>query len=422
MRLLYITPSFQHPSMRGPTRCYHFIKHLSKGHRITLLSLTRSEVSPSAMKEMASYTERILVFDSNRGSNSHASELVGKLPWIGGRLKRSLQLRDGVNQMKKVFSDLARQECYDVVLFHGKSVFPVIDGWNGLPIVVDFCDASSMRILTSMQHAGVAKLPLRILRYLQVRQVERKLIKKTPNLAFVSSRDREAILGAGNKAEVIPIGVDLHYWKRKSNHFQPNSIVFTGVMNYGPNEDAALYLIERILPLLRRRISDLEVLIVGRDPSSALIKKARCYDRVTVTGFVDDLRPYLERAAVFAAPLRYGAGIQNKILEAMAMEVPVVTTPLVAAGLRVDDGEPPPVVVAEEEGAFAESIVKLLGQEEERSRLAAAGRQFVENYFTWSHSAEKLEKMCLAAAGINGLWPETDGQRLSLNDRIQSAL
>ena len=140
--------------------------------------------------------------------------------------------------------------------------------------------------------------------------------------------------------------------------------------------------------------------------SPALIKKARHHSDVTVTGFVDDLRPYLEGATVFAAPLRYGSGTQNKVLEAMAMEVPVITTPLVAAGLRVDGGEAPPVVVTDGENSFAESIVSLLRQEKERSRLAIGGRQFMENHFTWSRSAEQLEKMCLAAAQTNGPWQE----------------
>jgi glycosyltransferase involved in cell wall biosynthesis len=173
-------------------------------------------------------------------------------------------------------------------------------------------------------------------------------------------------------------------------------------MNYAPNEDAALYLIEKILPLVRRSIPDLEVLIVGRDPSPALKEKAQQFKDVTVTGFVDDVRPYLERAAVFAAPLRYGSGIQNKVLEAMAMEVPVITTSLAAAGLRVDGAGEPPVIVADGEEQFAQRLVTLLGQKEERARLAAEGRRFVENHFVWSRSAAKLEEMCLAAIEMNG--------------------
>jgi glycosyltransferase involved in cell wall biosynthesis len=235
-------------------------------------------------------------------------------------------------------------------------------------------------------------------RYRQVKQIEDKMIAKTPHIAFVSWRDREAVVGATEHGKVVPIGVDHSYWTRQTRDPRPNCLAFTGVMNYAPNEDAAIYLIERILPLLRRAIPNIELLIVGRDPTPALKERAQRHPEVTVTGFVDDVRTCLERAAVFVAPLRYGSGIQNKILEAMAMEVPVVTTSLAAAGLRVDGAGAPPVLVADGEKEFAERVIALLGEEDERQRLAGEGRRFVENHFIWSRSAAKLEEMCFAAA------------------------
>jgi glycosyltransferase involved in cell wall biosynthesis len=165
-------------------------------------------------------------------------------------------------------------------------------------------------------------------------------------------------------------------------------------MNYAPNEDAALHLIDGILPRVRRSIPDAELLVVGRDPTPALLERSRRLPGVTVTGFVEDLRPYLERAAVCAAPLRFGAGVQNKILEAMAMEVPVATTSIAAAGLRVDGAGEPPLCVADDEERFAASLVRLLQDPEERARLAREGRRFVEDHFVWARQAEELEKLC----------------------------
>jgi glycosyltransferase involved in cell wall biosynthesis len=399
MRILYITPSFQHPAMRGPTRCYHFIKELSQRHQITLLALTSTEVPAVPMQEMAAYTEQIRLFSANGASNTPAAGIFGRVPVVGGSIKHALQRREGVKQMKKAFMELVRRESYDVVLFHGKSIYAVIEDLNGQPLVVDFCDATSMRYQSKMQYAGAAKRLWFALRYQQIKQIESKMIARTPHLAFVSWRDREAALGGNNRGKVVPIGVDHRYWQRQTRQPRPNCLAFTGVMNYAPNEDAALYLIEKILPLVRRSLPDLEVLIVGRDPSPALKEKAQQFKDVTVTGFVDDVRPYLEAAAVFVAPLRYGSGIQNKVLEAMAMEVPVITTSLAAAGLRVDGAGEPPVIVADGEEQFAQRLVALLGQKEERARLATEGRRFVENHFVWSRSAAKLEEMCLAAAG-----------------------
>jgi glycosyltransferase involved in cell wall biosynthesis len=129
-----------------------------------------------------------------------------------------------------------------------------------------------------------------------------------------------------------------------------------------------------------------------------LVNMAQRYPDVTVTGAVDDIRPYLERADVFVAPLRFASGVQNKVLEAMSMEVPVVTTPVVAAGLCVDDVEPQLVIgrTAEE---IAARIVRLLAHAEERARLSTEGRRFVEAHCSWCRSAKKLEELCVAAVG-----------------------
>ncbi|MFQ6113383.1 MAG: glycosyltransferase [bacterium] len=396
MRILYITPSFQHPKMRGPTRCYHFIRELSKRHAITLLSLTKSKVMPDAMKEMASYTERILTFNAIKSAELPAQSRLSFLTRFSNKLQGASKTREAVMEMKRAFLDLVHQECYDVILFHGKAVFKVIEDWNGLPIVADFCDATSMRILASMRYASLARLLWLLRRYLKVRQIEKKLIRKTPHLAFISERDRDVILGPKNEVKVIPLGMDLAYWSRKTNNPRSNCIVYTGTMDYRPNADGAFYLIDKIVPLLRRSVSNLEVFIVGRGPSRALIKKAEQYPDVTVTGFVEDIRPYFEQATVYAAPLRFASGMQNKLLEALAMEVPVVTTSIAADGLRVD-GSAPPVLVANGKKQFAEKIIYLLKNKEERSRLATEGRRFIESHFVWSHNAEMLENMCLNA-------------------------
>lgn len=401
MKILYVTPSFQHPAMRGPTRCYHFIKELSKRHKITLMALTNCEVAEAPMREMTAYTERIEIFSANGKSNSPTAAAVGHVPVVGKKVKRVLQRRAGIEQMKKAFGKMTQKGAFDVVLFHGKSIFSVIEDWNARPLVVDFCDATSMRYQNKMDYANPAKRLWYSLRYRQIKHIEDRMIAKTPHVAFVSWRDREAVLGAEERGRVVPIGVDHRFWTRKTHNPRPYCLAFTGVMNYAPNEDAAIYLIDQILPKVRRTIPEVELLIIGRDPTPALQERAKRFPNITVTGFVDDMRTYLEQASVFAAPLRYGSGIQNKILEAMAMEMPVVTTPLAEAGLRVDGAGSPPVIIAEGEDKFAESLIMLLRQREQRERFARDGRRFVENHFVWSSSAAKLEEMCFAAVSTN---------------------
>jgi glycosyltransferase involved in cell wall biosynthesis len=163
-------------------------------------------------------------------------------------------------------------------------------------------------------------------------------------------------------------------------------------MDYPPNTDAALFLIQEILPLVRRSVPDARVLIVGRDPPPRLLSVGQ-QPGVSVTGFVEDVRPYLEQATVFVAPLRFGAGIQNKVLEAMAMEVPVVASPLAADGVRAVGGQPAPVQVAQDQQQFADLIIRQLAEQANTAAPYTEARRFVERHFVWRRSGEILEQV-----------------------------
>ena len=396
MKMLYITPAFQHPNVRGPNRHYHFVRELSQRHEITLLTVARSDIPQEAMQEVTSYTHKLYVFDASGTAQTSTSKALSSVPAVGRQLSQDLLLRRTVAEMRETFERLLREESFDVVLFHGKSVFPVIEEAYDLPTVTDFCDATSMRIKTKIDYAPIAKRPLLALRYQKVRRRERDIIEKTPYQAFISSRDREAVLGPEATAEIIPNGLDLNYWKRRNFTRDPKSLLFTGVMDYAPNEDAAVYLIDEILPLLRTQVPDVKIYIAGRSPTPALLERGEQHPEVIVTGFVDDMRDYLERATIFVSPLRYASGMQNKLQEALAMEVPIVTTSVAAAGLRIN-GQNAPLYVGDGAEQFAQRTLELLQRPDEQARLAAASRQFAEKYFDWARSAMQLEKMCFDA-------------------------
>jgi glycosyltransferase involved in cell wall biosynthesis len=159
-------------------------------------------------------------------------------------------------------------------------------------------------------------------------------------------------------------------------------------MHYRPNADAALRLGRDVLPLVRREVPHAELLLVGRDPSAELIALGM-EPGVVVTGLVEDVRPFLDQATVFAAPLRWASGIQNKILEAMAMELPVVTSTAAADGLRPESGGAPPLVVADDAASMAAALVRYL-RNEERAPCEEA-RRFVEQHFSWRTHALRVE-------------------------------
>jgi glycosyltransferase involved in cell wall biosynthesis len=202
-------------------------------------------------------------------------------------------------------------------------------------------------------------------------------------------------------ATVLPNGVDLGFWQRSAgSSLGSNEIVFTGAMDYPPNSDAALLLIREILPIVRESIPDAHLSIVGRDPIDKLVR-AGSAPGVTVTGLVADIRPYLEAAAVFAAPLRFGAGIQNKVLEALAMDVPTIASPNGAGGLVTADGVRPPLTVtpASDPVRFAAVIVDRLRAAAQDPTPPPDGRTFVERHFTWARSGDLLDGVLRTAAG-----------------------
>jgi hypothetical protein len=395
--------------MRGSARSYHLLKHLSPRHAITLLGIAWTPVPAAVRSDMTSYLEALHVVDASRMVELPPEAAPRRGPgWIGrlaGRLRldgearargpgRSLQKRAAVERLAQSFARLVESGSYDVVLLKGASIETVLNGCDSLPFVVDPGDANSRRHLDSLRHAPLLEWPSLLRHSREVRQSEMRVVRRTPHLAFVSCRDRDAFVGRHGGGKVVPNGVDLDSWTRRREPASGSRLVFTGVMDYRPNADAAMFLVDEIAPRIRALVPDLSVAIVGRSPSPALLERARRCPGVICTGLVDDVRPFLEEATVFVAPLRFASGTQNKVLEALAMEVPVVCTSTVAEGLHFDDFKDPPVRVADRAGPFARAVVELLSSQRERARLAVEGREFVRERFDWAGSARLLEALC----------------------------
>jgi glycosyltransferase involved in cell wall biosynthesis len=290
----------------------------------------------------------------------------------------------------------------DVAVSSGKQTLAVLDELGGVPLVVDVTDATSIRLSGAARHAD----PVRRLRLVAearaMRRIEASLLARADELVFASRRDCEALL-AGRRpvhgaATVIPNGVDLDYWRRATDRLGDSTVVFTGGMHYPPNTDAALTLIRSIMPIVWQERPDARLLVVGRDPTPELVAAGGADARVLVTGFVDDVRPFLEQATVFAAPLRFGAGIQNKLLEAMAFELPVVASTVAADGLRVDPATPLPITVADEPVPFAQHLVAELDAARADASPRAEVRAYVATHFDWTTSGRHLDEVIRRAA------------------------
>lgn len=187
---------------------------------------------------------------------------------------------------------------------------------------------------------------------------------------------------------VIPNGVDPEYFHPASRDPLPCSIVFTGMMGYVPNYDGMIYFLDVIFPLILKKVPQATVAIVGNKPPQALLKRAS--HNVIVTGLVDDVRPFVWNSSVYVVPLRMGSGTRLKVLEAMAMRKPIVTTSIGCEGIDVTHGES--ALVVDEPEAFAESVIELFRNEHLRKKLTDHGYELVRDRYQWSIVGQQVEQ------------------------------
>lgn len=384
MNILYLTNGFPFPLTSGYLRHYFLIKELAEDHEVSLLSMVAPSYKEEHQEALRPFTKRIMTFSSGSKGGSLSKKIVRRL--------RSISQPDpSVQKMRQAIDELLRTDHFDVVV-SGKRTMEAVAHLR-IPLVADMCDATSSRIQGSMRFASPARLPLLMLELKQMQQAEKAFMKRADHSIFISSRDREDLLGRQTKGTtIVPNGVDLDFWQRRTAVRARYQIAFTGAMDYRPNTDAALYLIQEIFPLVQKEIPKAELFIVGRDPTPALVAAGQ-RQGVTVTGFVNDVRDYLDHTTVFAAPLRFGAGQQNKVLEAMAMEIPVVASPLAADGLRTEEGAQPPLDIVSGTEQFAQRLVMKLREAESFPQPHHAGRLFIETHFVWGYSRQKLNEV-----------------------------
>jgi glycosyltransferase involved in cell wall biosynthesis len=209
----------------------------------------------------------------------------------------------------------------------------------------------------------------------------------------VSEDDRLRLesIAPGIRATSIPTGVDTRYFTPTPNRERPGRMVFSGSMDWHPNEDAVIYFADAILPRIRAEVPDAALTVVGRNPTARLREVAERAG-IDVTGTVDDVRPSIDEASVYVVPLRAGGGTRLKIFEALAMAKPVVSTTVGAEGLALESGRH--FVAADDPDSFASAVVSLLRDPARRLALGSAGRELVETYYSWPTIARQFEERC----------------------------
>ena len=215
----------------------------------------------------------------------------------------------------------------------------------------------------------------------------------------VSEEDRRRLAELAPRARTasIPTGVDTEYFRPAGHPQVAGRLVFSGSMDWHPNEDAIFYFNDAILPRIRARVPDVSLTVVGRNPSERL-RDLAARTGITVTGTVDDVRPHIDEAEVYVVPLRAGSGTRLKIFEALAMAKSVVSTTVGAEGLALTHGRD--VLLADAPDEFADAVVSLLGNPERRESIGRAGRELVETHFSWHQVAREFEARCEEAVDV----------------------
>ena len=390
MKILVVLPRFPYPLDKGDKlRAYHQSVELSKRHRIYLFCVSHHKVGDDAIQALRPYCQEIHVERLNIAvcafnivRNWFASKSLQMGYWNTERSKRHCRAF-----AKKVQPDVVYNQMVRTMPMVARLPFPK---------VMDFQDALSMNTERRMeQTTGFWRYVLHY-EFKMLRSSEYNAFSIFDGLTIISETDSEAIPHKKNgEIRIVTNGVDTDYFN--TTHYPlptTHSICFCGNMSYAPNVDAACFLVREVMPLVWEYCPYATVLIAGADPTPAvraLASKALKPQKVTVSGRMPDIRDAYASSQVFVAPMRIGSGLQNKLLEAMAMQKPCVTTSLANAALGATSGDQ--LFVGDSKEDLAYWICLLLGSEDVRTRIAEEGNRFVQQHYSWPAAVEPLEDL-----------------------------
>ncbi|HEV2201146.1 MAG TPA: glycosyltransferase [Bryobacteraceae bacterium] len=400
MKILWVKADFLHPTTRGgQIRTLETLKRLHRRHEIHYVGI-ENPAEPEGVARSSEYCTRAYpvrhsVADKN--SLAFAGQLVrglySPLPVAVERYRSAA--------MRQRIAELTSTTCFGATVCD--FLFPALNfpDLSGCILFQHNVEAAIWR-----RHASNARDPLRRWYFqLQARRMEiyeREVCRSVRRVIAVSAPDAAAMRDGYGTLRVawVPTGVDVEAFARpRGNELReseprdspPADVVFLGSMDWMPNQDGARWFVEEVFPRIRARKADCTVAIVGRRPDPATRFLAERFAGVTVTGTVDDVRPYLWGARISIVPLRVGGGTRLKIYEAMAAGVPVVSTAIGAEGLDVSPGEN--ISIADTPGDFADACVALLEGSDRRESMAAKARELVHARYSWDEVAKCFERL-----------------------------
>ncbi|MCM8795282.1 MAG: glycosyltransferase [Candidatus Omnitrophica bacterium] len=384
MNILFVTDRFPWPIFSGDSStAYYLIKQLSERNRIYLVSFIREEREEEFSIHIKNFCASIktVLLPEIFSKGSILERLFSRYPMP---FKRSYSPK-----MKEIIKETLLKEDIDIVHI------------NSLKMGIYFLDIDRPKIfalrdsyayylgqLMKYQKGDILEKINLVIYYQRVRNYEKDLVNKLGTSVVVAKEDRDFLRHYTPKADirVIPIGVDTEFFSIQDTKPKLNTLIFTGNMSYPPNADAVVYFYKEIFPLIKRKMPEVRFYVVGRFESQILSSKAK---DIIFTGFVPDIRPYLREASVFVCPLRFGTGMKNKILEAMAMGKPIVATKKSLSGIDFEDKKH--LLIADNPEDFAQKVTLLLKNENLCQQLGRQARSLVTEKYTWTRVTEEYQ-------------------------------
>ena len=380
-KILYLVHRIPYPPNRGDRiRSFHLLEFLAARSEVHLAFLSEGPPSPKAMKALAKHSAELA-----------AVTLGPRTRWLraawslgSGRTATEGLFRS--SQLARIIGRWARDTRFDAVLVFCSSMAQYLDvaGLEGVPIVVDLVDVDSQKWLDYTESAGGLKRAVFRLEGRRLRRLERSLVERAKAVTLVSRHEADLLreFCPTDRIHAIANGVDLDYFRPAGpdESYDSRQCVFTGALDYRANLDGVQWFCRHVWPEVHRRRPGVSFALVGSNPSATAYRLAEL-PGVELVGEVPDVRPHLASAAIAVVPLRVARGIQNKVLEALAMGKAVVASPQSLEGLGVE----PEVHLRQAAGPeeWINAISDLLDNPELRNRLGRAGRAYVEEQHCW---------------------------------------
>jgi len=390
MRVLFVCHRVPFPPKRGgKIRPFNIIRHLhQQGHEVTVASLARSQSELEDAAGLAAHcSQRIIeVVDDRIAWPRMVAWVPTTRPSSFGYF-HSPRLRQRIRAASVVVDT-----SWDLIFVHCSSVAPYVKGLQAKAKIIDFGDMDSQKWREYSQHRPFPLSAGYWLEAVKLERTERQLADQF-NLATCTTRaEMESLrsLGVTARTDWFPNGVDAEFFKPVGQPYDPDLVSFVGRMDYFPNQQAVTKFCAEMLPELKRRRPRTRFEIVGADPSAEIHELGRL-PGVTVTGSVADVRPHVTKAALTVAPLEIARGTQNKILESMAMGVPVVCSRQAAGGVDAVPGEH--LLAFDTREQFIAMTLDLLQSAGRRAELSAAGRARVISHHSWQSSMRRVDAL-----------------------------